>query len=391
MGGGVMRFTTGKRAFFFALFLLIHTVSGTRPGLSFETSAKYAYLIDVDTQTVLYAKNENALMSPASMSKLMTMVMVFDALKAGQITMEEKFFISQNAWEKGGEKSGSSTMFAKKNTSISLKNLIPAVIVQSANDACIAIAEGLSGSEAEFARAMTRRAREIGLEKSIFANATGWPDPGQKMTASELAKLAQFIIRNYPEYYKYFSMKSFSWSGITQRNRNPLLYQDIGADGLKTGHTQESGYGLVASAMRNGQRLILAINGLNSKRARAQESRRIMDWGFRAFHPFVLLDKDSQIAEAIVWGGEATHVKLKTRGKITMLMPRTSQNAIKVSVTYKSPLIAPVHAGDQVAMLEARAPGAVPFRAPLYAVDDVKRSGLVGRGMARLKAFFSIF
>ncbi|HHK74731.1 MAG TPA: D-alanyl-D-alanine carboxypeptidase [Rhizobiales bacterium] len=389
--GGVMRFTTGKQLFFLTFLLFSLIAAGIRPGRAFETSAKYAFLMDVDTQTVLFAKNENALMSPASMSKLMTMVMVFDALKVGQITMEEKFFISENAWEKGGEKSGSSTMFAKKNSQIRLKNLIPAVIVQSANDACIAIAEGLSGSEAEFAKAMTRRAREIGLEKSTFVNSTGWPDPGQKMTVSELAKLALFIIRNYPEYYRYFSMRSFSWSGITQRNRNPLLYQNMGADGLKTGHTQESGYGLVASAVRGGQRLILAINGLDSKRARSQESRRIMDWGFRAFRPYVLLDKGSIVGEASVWGGESTHVKLRTRGRITMLMPRTSQNAIKVAITYKSPLIAPVHKGDQVATLEATAPGAAPFRAPLYAVEDIRRSGLVGRGMARLKAFFSIF
>ncbi len=389
--GGIMRHILDYRLFFPVLFLVICTSFALRPAGAFETSAKYAYLIDVDTQTVLYAKNENELMSPASMSKLMTLVMVFDALKAGHLKMDEKFYISENAWEKGGEKSGSSTMFAKKNTSISLKNLIQAVAVQSANDACIAIAEGMSGSEAEFARAMTRRAREIGLEKSTFANATGWPNPGQKMTVRELAVLARFIIRNFPEYYKYYSQKSFTWSGITQKNRNPLLYQNIGADGLKTGHTQESGYGLVASAMRNGQRLILAVNGLASKKARAQESRRMMDWGFRAFKPFALFDKDSVVGEARVWGGKSAAVKLKTGRKITLLMPRTSRNALKLSIAYKSPLIAPVRKGDQVALLKASAPGAVPFSAPLYAVSDIERSGLIGRGMARLKAIFSIF
>ncbi len=386
-----MRHILDHRLFFPAFFVLVCVSFALRPAGAFETSAKYAYLIDVDTQTVLFAKNENELMSPASMSKLMTLVMVFDALKAGHLKMDEKFYISENAWKKGGEKSGSSTMFAKKNTSISLKNLIQAVAVQSANDACIAIAEGMSGSEAEFARAMTRRAREIGLEKSTFANATGWPNPGQKMTVRELAMLAQFIIRNFPEYYKYYSQKSFTWSGIRQKNRNPLLYQNIGADGLKTGHTQESGYGLVASAVRGGQRLILAVNGLASKKARAEESRRMMDWGFRAFKPFALFDKDSVIGEAKVWGGQNAAVKLKTGRKITLLMPRTSRNAIKVSIAYKSPLIAPIRKGDQVAVLKARAPGAVPFSAPLYAVSDIERSGLIGRGMARLKAIFSIF
>ncbi len=361
------------------------------PAAAYETPAKFAYMIDVDTQTVLFAKNENTMMSPASMSKLMTLVMVFDALKSGDLTLDEKFFVSENAWRKGGAKSGSSTMFAKKDSSITLKNLLQGITVQSANDACIVIAEGMSGSEAEFARAMTRRAREIGLEKSIFSNSTGWPDKGQKMTAREIAKLALYIIRNYPEYYKYFSQKEFTWSGITQKNRNPLLYQNIGADGLKTGHTQESGYGLVASVVRDGRRIILAVNGLESKRARMVESRKLIDWGFRAFRPYKLFGEDAVIARAKVWGGNKLQVGLKAGKAVSMLMPRTSQRSLKVSVSYNSPLKAPIRKGDKVATLKAVAPGAAPFTLPLYAASSVERAGIIDRGMMQLKSFFAIF
>ncbi len=348
-------------------------------------------MIDVETQTVLFARNENTLMSPASMSKLMTLVMVFDALKAGDLSLEEKFFVSENAWRKGGAKSGSSTMFAKKDSSIALKDLLQGITVQSANDACIVIAEGMSGSEAEFARAMTRRAREIGLEKSIFSNSTGWPDKGQKMTAREIARLALYIIRNYPEYYKYFSQRKFTWNGITQKNRNPLLYQNIGADGLKTGHTKESGYGLVASVMRDGRRIVLAINGLESKRARMVESRKMIDWGFRAFKPYKLFDENVIIARAKVWGGDRGEIGLKAAKALSMLMPRTSQRSLKLSVSYNSPLKAPIRAGDEVATLKAVAPGAAAFTVPLYAANSVARVGVIDRGMMQLKSFFAIF
>lgn len=347
----------------------------------FETPASFAFMIDMDTGTVLYEKNPDELMSPASMSKLMTSVMVFDALKSGVLTMDDKFHISENAWTRGGRKSGSSTMFAKLNSDIALKDLLLGVIVQSANDGCIAIAEGMSGTEKAFAEAMTRRAREIGLKKSTFANSTGWPDPSQKMTARELVQLAQFIITNYPDFYTYFKMKTFTWNGIKQRNRNPLLYQNIGADGLKTGHTQESGYGLVASVVRNGQRLILAMNGLKTSRQRAQEARKFFDWGFRAFRTFKLFDQNIEIGRASVWGGTSNSVGLTSNKPVRALMPLTSRQDVKASIIYNHPLKAPIKKGGEVARLQVEAPGGISFSTPLYATEDIAKAGLVGRGM----------
>ena len=370
-----------------AALFIIPVAAARAETAQLETPARYAFLLDVNTGTVLLEKNADELMSPASMSKLMTMVMVFEALKNGDLSLSDKFFISEEAWRRGGAKSGSSTMFAKLNSNIELKDLIPAVIVQSANDACIAIAEGMSGSEAEFARAMTRKARELGLEKSIFANATGWPDPGQKMTARELAKLAAHIIRTYPEYYPVFSQRKFTWNGITQSNRNPLLYQDIGADGLKTGHTQDSGYGLVASAVRNGRRLILVLNGLKSKKVRASEGRRLIDWGFRNFRPVKLAGAGKVLGKAHVWGGTSDTVDLVPGKDVFMLMPRTSRNAVRLSIRYTSPLKAPVAKNAPVATLVGSAPGARPLEMPLYAATSVARAGIFARGWGVVKSW----
>ncbi|PLX33871.1 MAG: D-alanyl-D-alanine carboxypeptidase [Hyphomicrobiales bacterium] len=350
----------------------------------FETPAEYVYMIDAETGTVLYEKNPDSLMAPASMSKLMTVEMVFDALKSGVLTMQDKFHISDNAWRKGGVKSGSSTMFAKLDSDIELKDLLLGVIVQSANDGCIAIAEGMSGTEAAFAKAMTRRAREIGLKKSTFANSTGWPDPGQKMTARELVMLADHIIRNYPDLYTAFGHKNFTWNGIKQNNRNPLLGRMEGADGLKTGHTQESGYGLVASVRRNGQRLILAMNGLKTSRQRAQEARKMIDWGFRAFRSFKLFDAGVEIARAKVWGGDAGSVGLVAAKPVRGLMPITAQKDLKAEIIYQGPLMAPVKRGHVVAELQISAPGGVRFSTPLQAMEDVSKAGLVGRGLGVL-------
>lgn len=368
------------------LLIAFITIADDRPvqAAPFESPAAFVYMIDADTGTVLYEKNPDGLMAPASMSKLMTVVMVFDALKSGALTLEDKFHISENAWRRGGVKSGSSTMFAKLNSDISLKDLLLGVIVQSANDGCIAIAEGMSGTEAAFAGAMTRRAREIGLKNSIFANSTGWPHPDHKMTARELVRLADYIIRQYPGYYAYFSQKSFTWNGIKQNNRNPLIGRATGADGLKTGHTKESGYGLVASATRNGQRLILAMNGLKSSKQRAAEARKFIDWGFRAFRSFKLFDANFEIGRADVWGGESGSVGLASKTPVRGLMPLTSRNDISARIIYNSPLKAPVKSGAAVAKLVVSAPDGVQFSTDLVAMEDVSKAGLVSRGLGVL-------
>ncbi|MFV2092209.1 MAG: D-alanyl-D-alanine carboxypeptidase family protein, partial [Hyphomicrobiales bacterium] len=270
--------------------------------VGFQSKAPFAILMDGDSKAILYAKNIDDLMYPASMSKLMTAVMVFEAVQRGDLALDEEFFISEDAWRRGGESSGSSTMFAKLNSSIPLESLLRGVIVQSGNDASIAIAEGMYGTEAAFAEAMTARARELGLTKSTFTNATGWPDPDHQMTTRELALLARHIIYDLPEFYKYYSEKEFTWNGITQRNRNPLLYNYPGADGLKTGFVKESGYGLVASAQRKGRRLIAVVNGLKKRKDRGPEMRKLLDWGFRSFKRFVLFENGEQVGTANVWG-----------------------------------------------------------------------------------------
>ncbi|NNF76914.1 MAG: D-alanyl-D-alanine carboxypeptidase, partial [Rhizobiales bacterium] len=299
---------------------------------TFATDARHAILIDAGTSEVLFEKNADGLMPPASMSKLMTMVMVFEALKGRQLTLEDKFFVSENAWRSGGATSGGSTMYAKVNSDLRLEDLIRGVIVQSANDACIAIAEGLAGSEEAFGEAMTKRARELGLEKSVFKNATGLPDPEHKMTARELAKLARYIIYKLPEFYKYYSEREFTWNKITQQNRNPLLYMDIGADGLKTGYTREAGYGLVASAVRDGRRLIMVLGGMKSSKARRVEARKLLDWGFRRFRSFVLFQRGQTVGHARVWGGTEGWVQLMSKEPVRVMLTPDERKQVRAEV-----------------------------------------------------------
>ena len=369
--------------------LVLAAVAVAGPALAqnepqFQTEAKFAILMDADSNAVLYEKNADELMSPASMSKLMTMVIVFEALKRGDVQLDEEFFISENAWRKGGESSGSSTMFAKLDSSVPLEDLIRGVIVQSGNDACIALAEGLYGTEEAFADAMTARAREIGMRKSIFANSTGWPDPNHKMTARELAMTARHIIYELPEFYHYYSEPEFTWNEIKQYNRNPLLRMNIGADGLKTGYTAESGYGLVGSAVRDGRRLLLVINGLKSRKARSTEARKLLDWGFRSFRQFTLFDPGEEVGTANVWGGEKGSVKLFTKKRASVSLRRMVRSQIKARIVYEGPLRAPVEEGDQVAYLRVEAPNHMPTDLPLYAAESVAEGGLARKAFDAL-------
>ena len=337
----------------------------------FETRAEQAYLVEADTGTVLFAKNENAEVPPASLAKLMTMEVVFHALKVGRLSMDDEFQVSENAWRTGGAVSGGSTMFAELGSSIRVEDLIQGVIVQSANDGCIIIAEGMAGSEGLFARLMNARAREIGLKNSVFMNSTGLPDPLQKVTMRDLAKLADHIRREYPEYYKYYSQPQFTWNKILQRNRNPLLTMDIGADGMKTGYTEESGYAIVGSINKDGRRLIVAMSGLPDQRARGEEARKLLEWGLRAFEPYLIFKKDEEIGNVRLYGGEQLTVPGTVKEKLSILLPIADRENMKARIIYTGPIIAPVEKGQEIATLKVWIGDNLSQETPLYAAYSV--------------------
>jgi D-alanyl-D-alanine carboxypeptidase (penicillin-binding protein 5/6) len=344
-----------------------------------ETPATNVVLIDFDTGAALIEKNADEPMHPSSMSKLMTIELLFRALKEGQVKLADKFIVSEHAWKTGGAGTDGSTMFAQINSSIAVEDLIRGVTVQSGNDACIVIAEGLAGTETEFANMENQRAKEIGLTHSHFMNATGLPDPNHLMSARDLATLARHIVTAYPDYYHFFSEREFTWNGITQQNRNPLLYFNMGADGLKTGHTDQAGYGLTGSAVRDGHRLILVVNGLSTQKDRAEESRRLMEMGFRDFKLYELLASGVKVDEAAVWNGEAAKVPLIVKDKVQVMMRRSARSGLKVVARYKGPIIAPIAKGQEVGTLDVTAPGAVPVSVPLYAGAAVERVGPIGQ------------
>jgi len=352
----------------------------TTAAAALETAASHAFLIDFQTHAVLLDKNADELMPPASMSKLMTVYLLMDKLADGSVKLTDTFPVSEKAWRKKGSK-----MFVGIGDKVSVEDLLRGIIVQSGNDACIVVAEALAGSEEAFAEQMTKRAREIGLERSTFANATGWPDPNQRMTARELALLAERTIRDHSQYYEYYSEKSFTYNDIRQGNRNPLLYKDLGADGLKTGHTKESGYGLTASAERDGRRLILVFNGLKSARERSQESERLLAWGFREFNNYRLFQAGDTVAEAEVWLGDDATVPLVVAADVTVTLPRKSRPDMTVKVVYDGPVPAPIAAGTPIARLVIGAPDWADVEVPLVAARNVNRLGAVGRLGAALK------
>ena len=349
-----------------------------------ETKASYALLLDAETGVALFEKNADARMSPASMSKLMTVLMAFEALESGAISADDEFFVSDDAWRRGGAGSGGSTMFLKARSRVSVLDLLRGVIIQSGNDACIALAEGMAGSEPAFAEIMTERAQELGMSRSRFINSTGLPDPDHKTTARDLAILARELINNHADYYRLFSERDFTWNNIRQTNRNPLLYANIGADGLKTGHTQESGYGLVASAEQNGRRLILVINGMNSKRERAREARKLMTFGFRNFQRDLLVEAGQQVAELPVWHGDEATVKVTTKQRFDIVTPRSGRRKMVATVTYENPVLAPIKAGDKLGKLRVTLPGLVPQEVDLVAAEDIDKGNIIGRAIDSL-------
>ena len=339
-----------------------------------DTPARNAYVIDLATNTVLLNKAADIPMPPASMSKLMTIFMVFDRLKKGSLNLDDTFLVSEKAWRKGGSK-----MFVKVGDRIKVSDLLRGIIIQSGNDACIVVAEGLAGSEDAFAEMMTRRAKEIGLTNSNFANATGWPHPKHYMSARDLAVLSERLVTDFPEHYKIFAEKTFTYSKIKQSNRNPLLYRDIGSDGLKTGHTEEAGYGLAASAVRGERRIVMVVNGLTSIRERSRESLRVMEWAFRTFKPYALFKKDDVITKADIWLGDAPSVSLIIPEDLKLTLSRTARDKMKVTVKMNNPVAAPVKKGQRLATLIVSAPNFQTREIPLLAAEDVQQLGFVGR------------
>lgn len=355
---------------------------------AFSTKAAQAILIDAKTGAVLYQKNADDLVAPASMSKLMTLAVVFRALREGKLKLTDTFVTSENAWRSGGAPSGTSAMFAELGEANTVEDLIKGIAIQSGNDACIVIAEGMAGSEAAFAERMTREAREIGLKKSTFGNSTGLPHPKQLMTAREIAYLSLYLIKTYPEYYHYFGTRSFPYQPPGRRkpyaffNRNPLLALDIGADGLKTGHLAEAGYGLAASTVQEGQRLVAVVHGLQSARDRREEAEKLIAWGYNSFDNYRVFDQDEIVGRARVWGGDAFFVPLKGDGDIKVLLPRgTSAKGLTVEIVYQGPLKAPIAKGDRVADLRVTAGTQTVNSVPLYAAEDVDRGTVVRRGL----------
>ncbi len=359
------------------------------PAIAFETSAREALLLDISTGTTLFEKNADQLMPPASMSKMMTTYMVFDGLKKGELKLDDTFTVSANAWEKGGAASGGSTMFLNPGEVVKLEDLIRGIIIQSGNDACIVVAEGLAGREEAFAEEMTKKGKEIGLLNTTFKNATGLPHPEHLTTARDLATLARRTIEDSPEYYKYYSEKEFTHNGIRQGNRNPLLYKDIGADGLKTGHTSEAGYGLTASAKQGDRRLILVLGGLPSMKSRFEESERMMSWGFREFDTYALFEPGEQISEAEVWLGKEKTVPLVIPEGLKVTLSREGRKDMQVKVGYDGPIRAPIIEGDSVATLTITVPDISPIEVPLAAGATVEEMGYMGKLAVALKQFVS--
>jgi D-alanyl-D-alanine carboxypeptidase (penicillin-binding protein 5/6) len=353
---------------------------------TFNTRAKAAVLLDADTGAILYQHNADELMPPASVSKLMTAAVVFRMLKDGKLRLGDEFTMSEHAWRTGGAPSRTSSMFVPINVAATIDELLQGMIIQSGNDAAICLAEGIAGNEDAFAKRMAVEAKRIGLTKSTFTNPTGLYEPGHLMTARDIAVLSRFIIKEYPQYYRIFSQKDFDYRKHKFRNRNPLLFMDIGADGLKTGHTKESGFNLAGTAVRDNKRLIAVVLGLPSENDRGAEAKRLLDWGFTSFAPFKLFNAGETVGRARVWGGESFYVPL-TGGDtpITVILPRAPENPrLKAEIVYNGPLKPPIKKGAQVAILRVTSPTNTVNEVPLYAAQDVEPGGLMRRGLDSL-------
>jgi D-alanyl-D-alanine carboxypeptidase (penicillin-binding protein 5/6) len=346
-----------------------------------DTAAKWAIVVDYNTGATLLDKDADVQMPPSSMTKLMTAYLVYDRLKKGKLKLDDELPVSERAWKTGGSK-----MFVQIGTNVRVEDLIRGMIVQSGNDACIVLAEGISGSEEAFVEQMNLKAKELGLTNSYFKNATGWPDPEHHMSARDIATLARRIIRDFPEYYKYDSEKTFKYNGIEQQNRNPLVQKGT-ADGLKTGHTDDGGYGLVASSLRGSRRVVLVLNGMTSMHQRGEEGERIMDWAFREFEDVTLFTAGDVVEHAPVWLGTSPTVPLVGGRDLVVTMPRQWRRDASIKVQYDAPVRAPVARGDTLGHLAVSGQGVPDMDVPLLAGADVPKLGLPGRAIAVLSHY----
>ena len=362
------------KVFYCSLLALGVFASISWAGPRFETTAPHAILMDYTTGTVLFEKNSHVPAPPASLSKLMTAYMAFDALKDGILAFDDKLIVSEKAWRMGGSK-----MFVEVDKQVSVEDLLRGVIVQSGNDACIVLAEGIAGSEDNFADLMNEKAIELGLLDSVFQNSTGWPHPQHQMSAYDIAILTHRIVRDFPKFFPLFAEKEFTYNEIRQANRNPLLYKDTGVDGMKTGHTREAGYGLAATALRNDRRLIAVVTGFDSASQRASEVERLLNFGFRQFSNYELFLEGEVVLNGDVWLGETSKIGLVLESDLTITLARNTRDKLKVSVIYDSPIPAPISAGMQVAKLVVEAPGFETMEMPLKAQKSVERAGLIRR------------
>jgi len=344
-----------------------------------QISAPHAILIEAESGSVLFERSADELVFPASLAKLMTAEVVFHALKEGRIKLTDEYVTSENAWRRGGAPSGGSTMFAALHSRVPVSDLIRGVIIQSANDACIILAEGLAGNELAFAEMMTKRAREIGLSKSVFTNSNGLPDPDTKVTARELAQLARHIIRTYPEFYPIYAEREFTWNKIRQQNRNPLLAMSIGADGLKTGYTKEAGYNLVGSAVINNMRLIAVVTGLTSAKERADEGRKLLEWGFRNFEARMLFAEGQTIGHAKVFGGAEGSVALVSPDLVQVMVPKSGNDKLVARIVYNGPVEAPIDKGQPIGSLKVWRDGNLALEVPLQAGESIARGTMSQR------------
>ena len=350
-----------------------------------ETKARTAVLMDYDTGEILFAKDHKKMVAPASMSKLMTIYMVFEKLKDGTLSLDDVFTVSENAWRKGGAATGGSTMFLKIGQKVRVEDLIKGILIQSGNDACIVAAENIAGSEEEFAQQMNIKAKRIGLMNSSFANSTGLPDPNQKMSMEDLALLSKAIISEFPEFFHIFSEKEFTFNGIKQGNRNPLLYTMRNADGMKTGHTEEAGFSLTATVKRGDRRLIEAMGGMKSNKERSEEAEKLINWGFREFDNYKILEQGQMVAEVPVWMGEEDSVGLVVNEDVVKTIARGKVIDTKMTVVFDKPVRAPIKKGNQLGIVKVEIPDREMFDVPLYADKDVDEVGVFGRIKRNLK------
>lgn len=373
----------GALAILFAAILaaVAAPVAATKKEEGLQTSVPAAILLDADSDSILYDKNGDELVAPASLAKLMTIEFLFNEIKEGRVKPDDEYIISENAWRKGGAPSHGSTMFAPIHSRVKVSDLIQGIIVDSANDACIAVAEALAGNEGSFGQVLTRRAREIGLGRSTFTNSTGYSDPDLRVTAREMAELARHIIRDYPDFYPYFSQRDFAWNNIHQQNRNPLLGMGIGADGLKTGETSEAGFNLVGSATQDNFRLIVVVTGAKTDKERADEAKKLLDFGFHDFQARVLFAEGQTVGDAKVFGGDRSYVPLVASGIVRLMVPRNNSQRLLARIVYTGPIPAPIARGQPIGKLKVWRGENLALEIPLQAADDVGPGSMPQRAM----------